>query len=567
MEKLTNKELELKGVIINKLRYGSTSYGLGGTVLIKFVLPNSLSSNYVLEQDELPNELPPTKLKNGDHVGIRNSKSKYGKDYEFKGIVYKIEKSEITISTDLNTYFPPLEHEFLTFSIDKLNPNDQETEKSVEESLEILKSIQNSRSTDNLYSAPAASFKPISKTLDQTQMDTVNSILATPDEASEIKGLPGTGKTTTMIELVLQLIKNGNKVLICSKSQVSLDSILDKLFEFKKECPSLNPTAIGQPSSIYSPRLSNYFLDNKILNDEYSYQVIRESRKEIDSLFYNLIFIKEEEKENAKNKINQLLEELVKTEKSFANQVLKDSNVILTSTKELSSPYLKDLKVDYIITDSSDSVYCIPVQNLTTFNHQTINSKNITTLTKNYRNNHIISLMNSSSNNSTGDKNNDQPPLTMIDTSGCDMEENQDVPNDEECISNEGEVTIIQKHLENLIKSGVDQKDIGIITLSNCQIKLLKLKLSSQYPDVEVGTPKQFEGREIEIIFISTVRSNNSPHKIRNLEEINRMVQFSITRSKKQCIFIGNSDTFSLNPQLDLLIQHIRDNGLYKSVL
>ncbi len=59
-------------------------------------------------------------------------------------------------------------------------------------------------------------------------------------------------------------------------------------------------------------------------------------------------------------------------------------------------------------------------------------------------------------------------PLVLIDTSGCDFFEAK--TDDEISKANEGEVALVCIHTEQLIKSGLDPKDIAIITPYNLQV-------------------------------------------------------------------------------------------------
>lgn len=60
-------------------------------------------------------------------------------------------------------------------------------------------------------------------------------------------------------------------------------------------------------------------------------------------------------------------------------------------------------------------------------------------------------------------------PLLLVDTTGCDMFELQ--TRDEISRANEGEVAIVCLHVKRLIRSGVRQEDIAIITPYNLQVK------------------------------------------------------------------------------------------------
>ena len=81
------------------------------------------------------------------------------------------------------------------------------------------------------------------------------------------------------------------------------------------------------------------------------------------------------------------------------------------------------------------------------------------------------------------------------------------------------------------IKAGVDEKDIGIISPYADQVKLI-----SERTDIEVKTVDGFQGREKEIIIISTVRSNEYG-QIGFLKDLRRL-NVAITRAKRKLIII-----------------------------
>ena len=60
------------------------------------------------------------------------------------------------------------------------------------------------------------------------QREAVRKALATPD-FSVIQGPPGSGKTTVLLETIVQAIKNGQRVLLVASTHVAVDNILERL--------------------------------------------------------------------------------------------------------------------------------------------------------------------------------------------------------------------------------------------------------------------------------------------------------------------------------------------------
>jgi hypothetical protein len=60
------------------------------------------------------------------------------------------------------------------------------------------------------------------------QREFVEKALATPDFAF-LDGPPGSGKTTTICELILQLIERGERILLCASTHCAIDNVLERI--------------------------------------------------------------------------------------------------------------------------------------------------------------------------------------------------------------------------------------------------------------------------------------------------------------------------------------------------
>lgn len=58
--------------------------------------------------------------------------------------------------------------------------------------------------------------------------DAVSKALSSKD-VFLLHGPPGTGKTTTVVEIILQEVKRGLKVLACAASNIAVDNIVERL--------------------------------------------------------------------------------------------------------------------------------------------------------------------------------------------------------------------------------------------------------------------------------------------------------------------------------------------------
>ncbi|MHA1357681.1 MAG: AAA domain-containing protein [Candidatus Helarchaeota archaeon] len=62
------------------------------------------------------------------------------------------------------------------------------------------------------------------------QREFVMKAIATPDFAI-LEGPPGSGKTTTICELIVQLINKGKRILLCASTHVAVDNVLEMLMD------------------------------------------------------------------------------------------------------------------------------------------------------------------------------------------------------------------------------------------------------------------------------------------------------------------------------------------------
>lgn len=82
----------------------------------------------------------------------------------------------------------------------------------------------------------------------------VNQAINTPDFAI-LEGPPGSGKTTVILELICQLIKQGKRILLCGSTHVAIDNVLERLNEKKGNDSLINdfnilPIRIGDEQRI-----------------------------------------------------------------------------------------------------------------------------------------------------------------------------------------------------------------------------------------------------------------------------------------------------------------------------
>ena len=144
--------------------------------------------------------------------------------------------------------------------------------------------------------------------------------------------------------------------------------------------------------------------------------------------------------------------------------------------------------------------------------------------------------------------------MLFVDTSNID-ENGERHLKDSKSIINKTEADIAVKLANDYLNVGLEETDIGIISPYADQVKIIQDRTP-----VEVKTVDGFQGREKEIIIISTVRSNEDGN-IGFLKDLRRL-NVAITRAKRKLIIIGNINTLKANPTYLRLIEFAKENNV-----
>ncbi|XP_038693158.1 uncharacterized protein LOC119991046 isoform X2 [Tripterygium wilfordii] len=119
---------------------------------------------------------------------------------------------------------------------------------------------------------------------------------------------------------------------------------------------------------------------------------------------------------------------------------------------------------------------------------------------------------------------------------------------------------------------------IGIITPYKCQLSLLRSRFSgafgsSEIANMEFNTVDGFQGREVDILMLSTVRASDShstatgigSSSIGFVSDVRRM-NVALTRAKLSLWIFGNAETLEANQNWGALVKNARDRNLLISV-
>lgn len=175
-------------------------------------------------------------------------------------------------------------------------------------------------------------------------------------------------------------------------------------------------------------------------------------------------------------------------------------------------------------------------------------------------------------------------PWVLIDTAGCDFTESSERDNEfnakgnssaaygkessqslfQSSRYNQGEVSLVVEHVNMLLRAGLKNSDIGVISPYSGQVILLRSKLRDFVGvDVEIATVDSFQGREKEAIVLSLVRSNSNG-EVGFLADIRRL-NVAITRARRHVCIICDSVTISQHRFLSDLIDYASEHGDYRA--
>ena len=107
------------------------------------------------------------------------------------------------------------------------------------------------------------------------QRSFVEIAMSTPDFAF-LNGPPGSGKTTAICELILQLVNNGKRVLLCASTHVAVDNVLERLMDERNpHRDAVVPVRIGESRKV-SEKVAPWQLENFVRTERN--RLIREMR-------------------------------------------------------------------------------------------------------------------------------------------------------------------------------------------------------------------------------------------------------------------------------------------------
>lgn len=318
-ENVSLKDLQNKGVCLLKLQIGSQSTGLYGRTVV--VLEPRKHLGFL--------SLPSNSFGPGDIVGLYDTGGCSAVSQISTGIVTRVTQAAISVAFDDSK-------DGLSFDTDALYnllklANDV-TYKRMKHALNALNGYCNGPAANLINvlfgdSKPSSQSQPnevefLNSNLDDSQREAVSFALS-QRELALIHGPPGTGKTTTVVEIILQAVKQGQKILCCAPSNVGVDNLVERLARSKAKVLRL-----GHPARLLES-IQKHSLD-AILAKSDNANIIADIRKDIDKAFTGMKKMHDKgDRGNFRREIGELRKELKTREATAITQILKSADVVL----------------------------------------------------------------------------------------------------------------------------------------------------------------------------------------------------------------------------------------------
>ena len=459
--------------------------------------------------------------------------------------------------------------------------------------------------------------------LNDSQLVAVRHVISAQDVAI-IHGPPGTGKTTTLVQAILETVRRERRVLVCAPSNTAVDLLTEKLAE-----RGVNVIRMGNPSRV-SDLLLKHTLDAGVMAHA-SYakmhamrQTAEQHRDAANERVSHFGFEERQQRQWLREEARTLRQAADDLERFMTEDVLESVQVITCTLVGASHRHMRHLSFETVFIDEAAQALepgCwIPITKgqrlvLAGDHHQlppTVKSEQAAReglretlfekciqrqpqtarmLNVQYRMHTQImgfssekfyggQLVPHASVRQAGLEAYDlcfapDLPVEFIDTAGCGYQELA-IP-ESRSTANPEEAHLLLKRLAQLLEPYEPTEyaqgllSIGVIAPYRAQINYLKDAIEDSavlnglllQRRLSVGTVDSFQGQERDIIAITLTRSNPQG-EIGFLSDIRRM-NVGMTRARRKLLLVGDSSTLCSHPFFGELLAYVKGVGGYRT--
>ncbi|MFO0841194.1 MAG: AAA domain-containing protein [Gemmataceae bacterium] len=447
--------------------------------------------------------------------------------------------------------------------------------------------------------------------LNASQRDAVRLALAAKDVAV-LHGPPGTGKTTTVVEVVRQAVRRGWRVLVCAPSNLAVDNVLERLIAFGESAVRL-----GHPARVL-PALREHTLDLLVERHDDA-KLARKLVKEAFALFRQAgKWTRAKPEPGAKQSMRQearaRLTDARRLESHAVESVLHRATVVCATLTGLDAELIGKRRFDLLVIDeacqSTEPACWIPLaladrvvlagdhcqlpptvvsveaarrgfavslmERLVALHGDAVTRR----LDVQYRMHERIMAFSSQEfyagslvahEGVKAHRLCDLPgvattprteaPVTFIDTAGAGYDE--ELEPDGESRLNSQEAALAERKVRELLSAGVRAEDIAVIAPYAAQVRLLR-KMLADVEGLEIDSVDGFQGREKEAVVLSLVRCNLEG-EIGFLADIRR-TNVALTRARRCLVVLGDSATLAHHPFYARMCEYFESVEGYRTV-
>ena len=439
-------------------------------------------------------------------------------------------------------------------------------------------------------------FPLLNSSLNPSQEDAVRFAMRIKDLAI-IHGPPGTGKTTTVVEVIRQAVQRGEKVLACAPSNMAVDNLLEKLMAAGEK-----PVRLGHPARV-SPELRERTLD--VLADQHpDAKTARKLTREAFAMFrkagrWTRAKPEPGEKQSMRAEARSMLDDARRLEDQATSAIIDRASILCATLTGVDERLLGERVFDWVIIDeacqSAEPACWIPIGRARRIvlagDHcqlpptilspiaakkglsisfmerlvETFGPMATRLLTIQYRMHRDIMQFSSDefyggTLQADASVSTDESPVRFYDTAGASFDEEPEPEGSSR--RNPQEADLVIKKVNELIEGGMLPSQIGVITPYAAQVRWLRDRL--KIDGLEIDSVDGFQGREKDAIVISFVRSNVEGD-IGFLADTRR-TNVALTRARRKLIVIGDSATLGNHPFYSRLLTYFDTIGAYGSV-